>query len=169
MALIVEDGSIVPNADSYVSLADARTLAARYNLVLPADDTEAEAALRNGAVYIGLQEPMMCGSRVSPLQELSFPRQGVTLYGYPVATDFIPAQVIRAQVIAAVEYGNGTDVRASTDGRATSMERVEGAVTVQYFNNGATGATTVITAAIDAMRPLLCGLNNGSSFNVYRG
>ena len=111
----------------------------------------------------------MCGSRVSPLQKLSFPRQGVTLYGYDVASNTIPAQVIRAQVIAAVEYGNGTDVRASTDGRATSMERVEGAVTVQYFNNGATGANTVITAAIDALRPLLCGLNNGSYFNVYRG
>lgn len=169
MALIVETGQIIAGADSYVSLADARTLAARYNLALPADDTEAEAALRNGAVYIGLQEPMMCGSRVSASQELSFPRQGVTLYGYPVALDAIPAQVIRAQVIAAVEYGNGTDVRASTDGRATSMERVEGAVTVQYFNNGATGNTTTITAAMDALRPLLCGMNNGSTFNVYRG
>lgn len=167
--LIVEDGTIVSGADSYVSLVDARETAAKFGLTLPAADAEAEAALRNGAVYIGLQEPMMCGSRVSPLQELSFPRHGVTLYGYPVASDSIPAQVIRAQVIAAVEYGNGVDVRASTDGRATSMERVEGAVTVQYFNNGATGATTVITAAIDALRPLLCGLNNGSSFNVYRG
>ena len=167
--LIVEDGTIVSGADSFVSLVDARALAARFGLTLPVDDTEAEAALRNGAVYIGLQEPMMCGSRVSPLQELSFPRQGVTLYGYPVASDAIPSQAIRAQVIAAVEYGNGTDVRASTDGRATSMERVEGAVTVQYFNNGATGSTTTITAAIDALRPLLCGLNNGSSFNVYRG
>lgn len=169
MALIVETGQIVAGADSFISLSDARTIAARYNLSLPADDTEAEAALRNGAVYIGLQEPMMCGSRVSPLQELSFPRHGVTLYGYPVASDSIPAQVIRAQVIAAVEYGNGTDVRASTDGRATSMERVEGAVTVQYFDNGATGATTDITAAMDALRPLLCGLNNGFTFNVYRG
>lgn len=169
MALIVETGQIIAGADTFISLADARALAAKFGLTLPVDDTEAEATLRNGAVYIGLQEPMMCGSRVSPLQELSFPRQGVTLYGYPVAADSIPAQVIRAQVIAAVEYGNGTDVRASTDGRATSMERVEGAVTVQYFNNGSTGATTVITAAIDALCPLLCGLNNGSSFNVYRG
>lgn len=169
MPLIVEDGTIVAGADSYISLADARALADKYGWVLPVDDTEAEAALRNGAGYIGLQEPQMCGSRVSPLQELSFPRQGVTLYGYPVATDYIPSQVIRAQVIAAVEYGKGTDVRASSDGRATSLERVEGAVTVQYFNNGATGATTVITAAIDALRPLLCGLNNGFSFNVYRG
>lgn len=169
MPLIVEDGSIVANADSYVSLADARTLAARYNLSLPADDNDAEAALRNGVIYIGLLEPMMCGSRVSHLQELSFPRRGVTLYEYPVAIDSIPSQVIRAQVIAAVEYGKGTDVRGSTDGRATSMERVEGAVTVQYFNNGASGATTTITAADDALRPLLCGLNTGFSFNVYRG
>lgn len=169
MPLIVEDGTIVAGADSFVSLSDARALAENYGLLLPVDDTAAESALRNGALYVGLQEPAMCGSRVSPVQELSFPRQGVTLYGYDVAIDDIPAQVIRAQVIAAVEYGNGTDVRASTDGRATSTERVEGAVTVQYFNNGATGATTVITAAIDALRPLLCGLNNGVSFNVYRG
>lgn len=167
--LIVEDGSIVAGADSYVSLADARALADNYGWVLPTDDTEAEAALRNGAVYVGLQEPQMCGTRVSPQQSLAYPRQNVTLYGFPVASDSIPSQIIQAQIIAATEYGKGTDVRASSDGRATSVERVEGAVTVQYFNNGATGATTTITAAMDALRPLLCGMNNGFSFNVYRG
>ncbi|MGL5968481.1 MAG: DnaT-like ssDNA-binding protein [Kluyvera sp.] len=169
MPLIVEDGTIVAGADSYISLVDARALADKYGWVLPADDTEAEAALRNGAGYIGLQEPQMCGTRVSASQSLAYPRQNVTLYSFPVAADSIPDQIKQAQVIAAVEYGKGTDVRASTDGRATSMERVEGAVTVQYFNNGATGATTIITAAIDALRPLLCGLNNGFTFNVYRG
>lgn len=169
MALIVEDGRIVAGADSYVSLADARTFAAKYGLVLPTDDTEAESALRNGAVYVGLQEPNMCGSRVSTSQSLAYPRQGVSLYGFPVDKDVIPVHIIQAQVIAAVEYGTGADVRGSSDGRATSMERVEGAVTVQYFNNGETGNTTTITAAIDALRPLLCGMNNGFQFNVYRG
>lgn len=169
MPLIVETGQIIPGADSYISLADARALADKYGLVLPADDTEAEAALRNGAGYIGLQESQMCGTRVSATQSLAYPRQNVTLYGFPVASDSIPSQIIQAQVIAAVEYGKGTDVRASSDGRATSMERVEGAVTVQYFNTGTTGATTTITAAIDALRPLLCDMNNGFSFNVYRG
>ncbi|MGL5736970.1 MAG: DnaT-like ssDNA-binding protein [Beijerinckiaceae bacterium] len=167
--LIVEDGSIVAGADSYVSLSDARTLAAKYGWELPADDTEAEQALRNGAGYVGLQESAMCGSRVSPLQELAYPRKNVTLYGFDVAQDSIPSQVIRAQVAAAVEYGAGTDVRAASDGRAVSMERVEGAVTVEYFNNGNNGSSVVITSAMDALAPLLCGLNNGSSFNVYRG
>lgn len=169
MALVVEDGSVTPGADSYVSLANARTLAASYGLALPADETAAEAALRNGAVYVGLQEPSMCGRRVSASQSLAYPRQGVSLYGFALASDVIPPQLIHAQVVAAVEYGLGTDVRASSDGRVTESERVEGAVTVSYFNNGATGATTTITAALDALRPLLCGSVNGASFNVYRG
>jgi len=169
MALIVEDGSIVPFADSYVSLTDARELAAKFGMALPLDDDEAEAALRNGALYIDLQEPAMCGRRVSPTQAMAFPRTGIRLFGFDVSRATIPSQVVRAQVIASVEYGKGTDVRASSDGRSTSMERVEGAVTVQYFDNGANGSTTTITAAMDALRPLLCGSNNGSSFNVYRG
>lgn len=169
MALVVETGNIVPGADSYLSLADARALAAKYGYALPADDTEAEAALRKGAMYIGLFESAMCGRRVSSAQSLSFPRTGISLYGFPVANNVIPDQVKLAQVIAGVEYGNGADVRASSDGRVTTMERVEGAVTVQYANNGNTGATISITAADDALRPLLCGSNNGFSFNVYRG
>ena len=169
MALVVETGAVVPGADSYVSLADARALAASYGLALPADNTAAEAALRNGAVYVGLQEPSMCGRRVSAAQSLAYPRQGVSLYGFTLASDVIPQQIIHAQVVAAVEYGAGTDVRASSDGRVTETERVEGAVTVSYFNNGATGATITITAALDALRPLLCGSVNGASFNVYRG
>lgn len=169
MALVVETGAIVPGADSYVSLTDARDIAAKYGKELPADHTAAEAALRNGALYLGLYESAMCGQRVSAEQALSYPRRAVFLYGFPVASDSIPSQVITAQVMAAVEYGLGTNVRASSDGRVTSMERVEGAVTVEYFNNGATGAATAITAALDALRPLLCGGVNGASFRVYRG
>lgn len=170
MPLIVEDGSIVPGADSYISLADARALADNYGLELPADDTAAEVALRNGATYVGLAEPQMCGRRVSAEQSLAYPRTGVTLNGFPVANNAIPKQVILAQVIASVTYGAGTEVRANSDGRSVQTERVEGAVTVTYFNNGNSGATTSITAADDALRPLLCGgANNGFSFNVYRG
>jgi hypothetical protein len=169
MALVVETGAVVPGADSYVSLTDARALAEKYGKALPVDDAEAEAALRNGDVYVGLQERVMCGFRVSPDQSLAYPRRNVFVYGFSVSSNTIPSQLINAQVLAAVEYGAGTDVRASTDGRTTSMERVEGAVTVEYFNNGTTGATTTITAAMDALRPLLCCSVNGASFNVYRG
>jgi len=113
MPLIVEDGSIVPDADSYVSLADARALAANYGLGLPADDTAAEVALRNGATYVGLAEPQMCGRRVSAEQSLAYPRTGTTLNGFTVADNVIPSQLIRAQVIAAITYGAGTETTAT--------------------------------------------------------
>jgi hypothetical protein len=170
MALIVETGAIVPDADSYISLADARLMAEKFGWTLPADDAEAETALRNGASYIDLQESSLCGTRVSAEQSLAYPRKGVTVNGFPVAEDSIPKQVIKSQVAAAVEYGKGTDVRASSDGRITTMERVEGAVTVQYADNGMTGATITITAAMDALKPLICGGgNNGFQFRVTRG
>lgn len=169
MPLIVEDGTGKSNADSYVSLADARQIADNYGFSLPVDDTAAEAALRNGAMYIGLQEASMCGRRVFATQALAYPRTGVSVYGFPLSKNIIPSQLVTAQVMAAVEYGKGTEVRGSTDGRAVASERVEGAVSVSYFNNGQTGANVVITAAMDALRPLLCGSNSGFSFNVYRG
>lgn len=170
MSLIVEDGSIVQDADSYCTLVDARAMADKFGWELPTDDAEAEAALRNGAAYIDLQEPLLCGTRVSAEQSLAYPRKGVTVNGFPVAEDSIPKQVIKAQVAAAVEYGKGTDVRASSDGRITTHEEIVGAVVVEYADNGVTGATVTITSAMDALRPLICGGgNNGFQFRVTRG
>lgn len=111
----------------------------------------------------------MCGRRLTATQALSFPRSGINLYGFPVAPSTIPAQLVQAQIIAAVEYGKGSVVRGNSDGRNIASERVEGAVAVSYFNNGSDGSTITITAALDALRPLLCGANGGYSFNVYRG
>lgn len=169
MALVVETGSIVAGADSYVSLDDARSIAANFGWALPEDDIQAESALRNGAAYIDLQEPALCGRRVSAEQSLAFPRTGLKLHGFPVVSNAIPIQVIRAQIAGAVEYGKGSDVRASSDGRIVTMERVEGAVTVQYADNGVTGSQITITAAMDALKPLICGGNNAFQFRVTRG
>lgn len=164
MPLIVEDGSVVAGADSFISLADARTLADGYGWVLPVDDTEAEQALRNGAKYVDLQEPKFSGSRVSIDQTLSWPRTGATnTYGFDIPDDSIPTQVQCGQVAAAAEYGAGTDVRASSDGKNIASEEVVGAVKQSFFNNGKSNSTVEITKALDCLRPLL----NGSSSNIY--
>lgn len=169
MALIVETGAIIPGADSYVSLAEARTTAAFYGWALPAADADAEIALRNGANYVGLFESEMNGSRVSAGQSLAYPRKDATVFGFDISETSIPGRLQIAQIAAAVEIGAGLDPRASTDGRVVASEQVTGAVAVSYFNNGNTGATVRITKAIDALKPLLSSGNNGISFNVVRG
>ena len=169
MSLIVETGSIVAGADSYISLVDARTMAALYGWALPATDPAAEIALRNGANYVGVFESEMKGSRVSVEQSLPYPRKDVNVYGFYLGETEIPTPLKLAQVAAAVEIGAGLDPRASTDGRVVASEQVTGAVAVSYFNNGNTGANVRITKAIDALKPLLSSNNNGISFNVVRG
>jgi len=170
MALIVEDGTGLPDSDSYISLTDARSYAAAYGVTLPTDDTAAEVALRQGAAYVDMQEGCFTGTRLNETQALAWPRYGaVNAYGFAIPSDSVPAAMKYAQVYAAAEYGAGTDVRATDDGKGIASEEVVGAVKVSYFDNGKTGGSVVITKAMDALKPLLvaCG-NNGFSFRVGR-
>ena len=80
MPLIVEDGSVVLTANSYVSLVDARIRAAIYGLILPVDDTEAENALVIGGIWTVQQESSLQGDRIDPAQVMSFPRYPVCIY-----------------------------------------------------------------------------------------
>jgi hypothetical protein len=171
MPLIVEDGTGLSNADAYISLADARIYAAAYGYTLPDDDTLAEIAIRQGTQYIDMQESCFGGTRLVQAQSLSWPRLGaVNAYGFEIASDSIPLQLGYATVAAADEFGAGTDVRATDDGKSIASEEVTGAVAVSYFNNGKTGGTVTITKALDALKSLLvtCA-NNGFEFRVGRG
>lgn len=160
MALVVEDGTGLPNADSYQALVDARASALNLGLALPADDTEAEVALRNGARYADRWEPQFSGSRLKDDQALAYPRSNAyRCYGrntIDISNDAIPQEIIDAQLFAAVEYGKGTNLMPVDDGLSVKLNEVSGAVKQEYFDNGKTGAEITITQAVDAMSSLLC-------------
>ena len=170
MSLVVETGVGLADADSFISLEGARAFAAKFGITLPADDTAAEVALRQGCQYVELQQKCFSGSRLTTTQALSWPRTGATnVYSFEYADGYMPKQLGFAQVYAAAEYAAGTDVRATDDGKSIASEEVTGAVAVSYFNNGKTGGSVVITRAMDELAPLLvvCG-NNGFEFRVGR-
>ena len=170
MALVVESGVGLADADSFISLEGARAFAAKYGITLPADDAAAEVALRQGCQYVELQQKCFSGSRLTATQALSWPRTDATnAYGVEYADGEMPAQLGYAQVYAAAEYAAGTDVRATDDGKSIASEEVTGAVAVSYFNNGKTGGAVVITRAMDELSPLLVvSGNNGFEFRVGR-
>ena len=170
MALVVESGVGLADADSFISLEGARAFAAKYGITLPTNDEAAEVALRQGCQYVELQQKCFSGSRLTTTQALSWPRAGATnAYGVEYSDSDMPTQLGYAQVYAAAEYAAGTDVRATDDGKAIASEEVTGAVAVSYFDNGKTGGAVVITRAMDALSPLLvvCA-NNGFEFRVGR-
>lgn len=100
MALIVEDGSGLSNAESFISVADADTyFTNRGNASWDAISTEAEkeVALRKATDYMEqTYRSRWVGVRVSATQALSWPRLDVEVDGFPVDGDVVPVEVERA-------------------------------------------------------------------------
>lgn len=98
MALTPEDGTGLPNADSYISVADADAYhAARGNAAWAAFTTERkEQLLRQATDYMAVYSSAWQGQRVSSTQALDWPRYGVYANGFPVASDIVPVPVQNA-------------------------------------------------------------------------
>lgn len=161
--LTIEDGSIVPSADSFVSALDLAMYAANYGVEVPDAEPAQEALLRRAAVQLeGLQWK---GSPVSGDQLLSWPRAGVVRNGFTINPSTIPPQVKQAQMALAAELHAEDVAAAKVTKGAITKEAVDGAVTREY-------AVPVVAASI-AKRPctaLLSGLLVSSSqIKLIRG
>ena len=100
MSLIVEDGSVVTGAESYISVADATTYnTARGNAAWAALTTDAlrEAALRKATDFMRqVYRSRWQGYKVNEDQALDWPRYDVEVEGYAVDSDIVPTEVKNA-------------------------------------------------------------------------
>jgi len=100
VALVVEDGTGLATAESYISVADADTR--RTNLGADATWTaattaEKEEALRAATEYMeGSFRQSWKGTKLTRDQALSWPRYGATVDGYTVDSDVVPGEVANA-------------------------------------------------------------------------
>jgi hypothetical protein len=173
VTLVVEDGSIVPLANSFISLVDARAMALTLGLTLPVDDDEASTNLINGGRYVNSQEPSLQGVRVSIDQLMCEPRASATKYGFDIPSDTVPSEAICAQVEAAAAITAGVNPYPVDDGKEVKLQEVTGAVKREYFESRSTASDIEITAALNCLYPItdaaLLGGSDGISFNVVRG
>ena len=154
MALIVEDGTVVAGADSFLSLIDARTTASNYGIALPVDDTEAEVSLRQGYLNLLNQERYLQGSRVSADQTGIYPRTGAYNNCFPVASDSIPEEVKLSQLYAAEAISQGTSVNESTSGEALKSFDVKGVYSETYQDNSRANLNATIQGVVNTIYPL---------------
>lgn len=158
----------IDNANSYLSLVEARALAEQYAYELPVNDVEAEKALIKGFRYVESFETSMCGTRTTTTQNTSQPRSGVDIRCQPFPDDAFPQELLIAQVIAAQYQGSGTDISGGTDdGKAIASEQA-GKVSISYFDNGKTGSEVSIPEFDSTIKPLLCNAVDGLNFMVTR-
>lgn len=174
MPIIVEDGTIVPGANSYGTREGATEyLVARGHVEWPTLTEEQQDALliRAGDV---LNSYGLKGSPVDPFHTMTMPRIGLEVApGVGVPQTVIPSQFVRAQYeIAGAMASSQEDPLEKVDrsaGAITSVS-VAGAVSVGYSApdaNQYSGATGF--PAVDALLAPFLSNQGGSFFAVEIG
>lgn len=99
MALIVETGAGLPNADSFISVEDADAYFSARGITLWAtlQVAEKEQALRRATDFMERRYgTQWAGQRMTLAQALSWPRVNVVYQGWTLPSDAVPAQVVKA-------------------------------------------------------------------------
>ena len=131
MALIVEDGSIVTGANTYVSRADYIAYALTVGVVIP-DDATADAELVKSSQFIDSLEQSLMGYRVTRDQPIAYPRYDLYIEGWSWAHTEIPRQVILAQLALSLEVHAGEDPFNPPDNLPIIENEVSGAVRQKF-------------------------------------
>lgn len=127
MALTVEDGTGLANANSYVSEQEARDYANARGIELPADDGELGAMLLSAMDYLEAQRGKYQGQKTHPgVQALQWPRTGVILdCSYQLPDNVIPVELKSAQIALAMEVFAGNTLLPSSTGKIVKREKVD--------------------------------------------
>ena len=144
--LIIEDGSIVDNANSFANDEEFKTYANLRNFAVPATQPDREALLILAMDYLGSKEQRMQGCRVSIDQELSFPRRGVCAKCFNVPSTAIPKDIKKAQMELALQAST-SELLVNASIQNVQREKL-GDLEVEYFNGGS--FTQVETGRADA-------------------
>ena len=110
MTLIVEDGSIVAGAESYISVADAETFLNNRGLTLTGAESDKEAALRKATDYmVQVYRMRWQGWKVDQTQALDWPRNSVYVdqsinYDNTIVAHLVPNNIVPLDSLAFVKY-----------------------------------------------------------------
>ena len=165
MALVIEDGSLVAGADSFVTVAEVRAFAeARASdSNLPAADADVEPLVRQAGDYIEALRDDFQGAKITKDQSLQFPRYNVFVDGFEYDADEIPPVLKSAQCQLAIDASGGVDLQPTGDGQPIKKEKVD-VLETEYFT-GSGAPQPVLTRARALLRPLL---KNGGSLSTVR-
>lgn len=164
MSLVVEDGSVVEDANSYASVLDARLYATARGVALPDDDSAVEALLIQAMDYVESKRDKFQGYKASPSQKLQWPRTNVILDREPFPDDEIPSELVWAQAQLAIDAMTTPLFTTSPNSRSVIKERVD-VIETAYAAPQTSGAESPSFRKAESwLRPLY----TATSFGTYR-
>jgi hypothetical protein len=156
--IIVEDGTIVENANSYVTVAELNAYATARGLTIESDE---EPLLIRAMDY--LESLHFIGLKLTEAQPLQWPRWNVFIDGFFVSSETIPSLLKEAQMEVALAIDSGNDPLADIP-RVVSSVSV-GAVSVSYMDGR---ALPLIRKVMKKLSKLILS-SGGTEFKVRRG
>ena len=135
MALIIEDGTVVANANSFITDLELTTYADNRGVTYPAAAPDREFLIFLAMDYILAQEKRLQGVRIDIDQELPFPRRNVCVNDFLVPSDTIHKNVKNAQIELALQVqGSELLINATTSNLASFS--VDGVYSESYHKGG---------------------------------
>lgn len=180
MAFVVEDGSIVDNANSYATVAEANAYATDIGNEdwTDLEDSEKETALVRSTYYFDSSyRTRWKGVKMNRYQALSFPRDGVVDEdGYLLGNNLVPDRLKRAVIDLALVVGADSTVDLfAIDQDLAGVRRKKEKVDVlevetEYFGSGDQALGEFVRARFQSAKVWLQGLVTSSlSGRVERG
>lgn len=163
MALIVEDGTGLANAESYVSLSDLSAYIASRGLTLSGSDTAKERLVRRAMDYVESYGHRFTGIKLTREQALQWPRAYARIDGFDPPSDEIPQRLKNAVCQLAVDISSQDEFPIG-DGREVIKEKI-GAIETEYQPSGQRAILPVFSKVEALLRPLL---RSGGGLSTYR-
>ena len=133
MTLIIEDGSLVENANTFISLDDVKTYADLRGIEYPADNE-----LSQNIILAGDYLNSLCwkGDLVIASQSMSWPRSDVYAFNEMLPTDEIPSNIKNAQIEAALAKSNTDLLSDGSDTNQSVKKEKADILETEYFEGG---------------------------------
>lgn len=167
VTLIVEDGSNVPDANSYADITTLRKYADDRGLDLPDDDDELARMCIVAMDYIEALEYRMKGCRTYDDQSLSWPRKGVCVNCKPLPDNAIPKNLVAALCQLTVDATALGGTLTPTQTEYAIRQEIIGPMSTTYAVNTVNGSGAFVpqyTKFDQFMRPFL----NPAGGSTYR-
>jgi hypothetical protein len=153
MALIIEDGSLVANANSYVTLSEVRAYADARGIILPLADVDLEPLIIKASDYIESISNFK-GDKVEANQSLNWPRANVSIGLSVVNPTIIPSQIKKAQLQLTMHSNDNVDLNPITTGNFVVREKI-GPIETQYSEKLNTDLAPQLPLVEALLTPLL--------------
>lgn len=171
ISIIVEDGSIVQNANSYVSIENMRTFAAERGVTLPENDDDIATMIIKSTDYLESLHCQYVGEPVDENQPLEWPRKNAYVNCKLIPETLIPKQLINAQKQLVLALEAGFDLQPNVSFSDYVTEEKVGPITTKYSDPAQLQIRPTLTAADTLLKIITegCGSNMRYGFSSMRG